>query len=108
ARAAGVDEMLVMVTSAIREATNGELVLGALQELIGGDVQVLSGPDEARLTFLAVRRWYGWVAGRLLVLDIGGGSLEVATGVDEEPDLAMSLPLGAGRLTRDLLQDDPP
>lgn len=108
ARAAGVDEMLVMVTSAIREATNGEVVLGALQELIGADVQVLSGPDEARLTFLAVRRWYGWVAGRLLVLDIGGGSLEVATGVDEEPDLAMSLPLGAGRLTRDLLQDDPP
>lgn len=104
----GVDELLVMVTSAIREASNGEAVLARLRELIGADVQVLSGPDEARLTFLAVRRWFGWVAGRLLVLDIGGGSLEVATGVDEEPDLAVSLPLGAGRLTHDLLPDDPP
>ena len=103
-----VDELLVMVTSAIRDATNGEAVLARLREQIGLDVQVLSGPDEARLTFLAVRRWYGWAAGRLLVLDIGGGSLEIATGVDEEPELAVSLPLGAGRLTHDLLPDDPP
>ena len=42
------------------------------------------------------------------MLDIGGGSLEVATGSDEEPDAANSLPLGAGRLTRDLLPHDPP
>lgn len=103
-----VDELLVMVTSAIRDATNGEAVLAHLREMIGLDVQVLSGPDEARLTFLAVRRWYGWAAGRLLVLDIGGGSLEIATGVDEEPELAVSLPLGAGRLTHDLLPNDPP
>ena len=74
----------------------------------GSTSQVLSGEDEARLTFLAVRRWYGWSSGRLLVLDIGGGSLEVATGSDEEPDAANSLPLGAGRLTRDLLPHDPP
>lgn len=104
----GVEELLVMVTSAIREAGNGEDVLAGLREQIGADVQVLSGPDEARLTFLAVRRWYGWNAGRLLVLDIGGGSLEVATGKDEEPKLAVSLPLGAARLTHDLLPDDPP
>ena len=64
---------------------------------------MLSGEDEARLTFLAARRWFGWSAGRLLVLDIGGGSLELAAGIDEEPDVAASLPLGAGRLTRDLL-----
>lgn len=108
ARKAAVDEMLVMVTSAIRDAANGEAVLAALRELIGLDVQVLSGEDEARLTFLAVRRWYGWAAGRLLVLDIGGGSLEVAEGIDEEPELAVSLPLGAARLTRTWLPDDPP
>ncbi|MFV0253413.1 MAG: Ppx/GppA phosphatase family protein [Beutenbergiaceae bacterium] len=106
-RADGVEELLVMVTSAIREANNGESVLAGLRELIGTDVQVLSGPDEARLTFLAVRRWYGWNSGRLLVLDIGGGSLEVATGKDEVPKLAVSLPLGAARLTHDLLPDDP-
>jgi exopolyphosphatase/guanosine-5'-triphosphate,3'-diphosphate pyrophosphatase len=71
-------------------------------------VEVLSGEDEARLTFLAVRRWFGWSAGRILVLDIGGGSLELATGADEEPDVALSLPLGAGRLTREYFADNPP
>ena len=64
---------------------------------------VLTGEEEARLTFLAVRRWFGWSAGRLLVLDIGGGSLELASGVDEDPEVALSLPLGAGRLTRRFL-----
>jgi len=55
-----------------------------------------------------VRRWFGWSSGRLLVLDIGGGSLELASGLDEEPDVAISLPLGAGRVTRDHLHGDPP
>ena len=72
------------------------------------DLQVLTGVDESRLTFLAVRRWYGWSAGRIINLDIGGGSLELSTGVDEAPDVALSLPLGAGRLTREWLPDDPP
>jgi exopolyphosphatase / guanosine-5'-triphosphate,3'-diphosphate pyrophosphatase len=69
------------------------------------DLQVLTGEEEARLTFLAVRRWFGWSAGRLLILDIGGGSLELACGVDEDPDVALSLPLGAGRMTREFLPD---
>ena len=59
------------------------------------------------MTFLAGRRWLGWSAGRLLVLDIGGGSLELALGDDENPENAFSLPLGAGRLTRDFLVGDP-
>lgn len=107
-RSYDVDEIVVIVTSALREATNGEQVLAGLRARTGTDLQVLSGPDEARLTFLAARRWYGWAAGRLLVLDIGGGSLEVAAGADEEPDLALSAPLGAGRLTRQYLPNDPP
>jgi exopolyphosphatase / guanosine-5'-triphosphate,3'-diphosphate pyrophosphatase len=69
---------------------------------------VLTGEDEARYTFLAVRRWYGWSAGRLLCLDIGGGSLELAVGADEHPDVAVSVPLGAGRTTREWFRDDPP
>ena len=69
---------------------------------------MLTGADEARLTFLAVRRWYGWSSGRLLVLDIGGGSLEIAAGDDEAPDVAVSVPLGAGRLTRGRFSADPP
>jgi exopolyphosphatase/guanosine-5'-triphosphate,3'-diphosphate pyrophosphatase len=56
------------------------------------------------LTFLAVRRWFGWSSGRLAVFDIGGGSLEIAAGADEAPDVARSLPLGAGRLTREHLR----
>lgn len=104
----GAEAVLAFATSALREAPNGEQVLSRVRAETGVDLQVLPGGDEARLTFLAVRRWFGWSAGRLLVLDIGGGSLEIAAGTDELPDVAVSLPLGAGRLTRDLLAGDPP
>ena len=99
----GCEELLALVTSAIRDAANGQEVLDRIRERTGVELQVLSGEDEARLTFLAVRRWFGWSAGRLLVLDIGGGSLELASGIDEDPDVALSLPLGAGRMTRRFL-----
>ena len=99
----GCEEVMALVTSAIREAVNGLEVLARIEKQTGVDLHVLSGEDEARLTFLAVRRWFGWSAGRLLVLDIGGGSLELATGTDEDPDVAFSLPLGAGRMTRRFL-----
>ena len=104
----GVEEVLAFATSAIREAPNGEDVIASVQREAGVPLEVLTGEDEARITFLAVRRWYGWSAGRLLVLDIGGGSLEVAAGTEEDPDAAISVPLGAGRLTRDWLPGDPP
>ena len=104
----GATEIMAFATSAIRGATNGEEVLARVRSETGLDIQVLSGEDEARMTFLAVRRWFGWSSGRILVLDIGGGSLEIASGADEEPDVAESLPLGAGRLTRDFLVSDPP
>jgi len=102
------DDLLGFATSAVREAPNAAKVLDRVRAETGVDLQVLSGPDEARLTFLAVRRWFGWSAGRLLVLDIGGGSLEVACGRDEEPEMAVSVPLGAGRLTRERLPGDRP
>jgi exopolyphosphatase/guanosine-5'-triphosphate,3'-diphosphate pyrophosphatase len=98
------EDLLAFATSAVRDATNAAQVLTRVREETGVRLQVLSGADEARMTFLAVRRWFGWSAGRLLVLDIGGGSLEVAAGIDEDPDIALSLPLGAGRLTRERLR----
>jgi exopolyphosphatase/guanosine-5'-triphosphate,3'-diphosphate pyrophosphatase len=104
----GATEIMAFATSAIREAANGEDVLARVRRETGLDIQVLSGEDEARMTFLAVRRWFGWSSGRILGLDIGGGSLEIASGTDEEPDVAISVPLGAGRLTRDFLDGDPP
>jgi exopolyphosphatase/guanosine-5'-triphosphate,3'-diphosphate pyrophosphatase len=104
----GTEDMMAFATSALREAPNGPRLLERVRRETGVDLEVLTGRDEARLTFLAVRRWFGWSAGRLLVLDIGGGSLEIALGIDEEPELTESLPLGAGRLTRDRLPGDPP
>ncbi len=104
----GCEDVLPFATSAVREATNADEVLARVREETGVDLAVLTGQEEARLTFLAARRWFGWSAGRLLVLDIGGGSLEIGFGIDEEPDTAVSLPLGAGRLTSGWLPGDPP
>jgi exopolyphosphatase / guanosine-5'-triphosphate,3'-diphosphate pyrophosphatase len=104
----GVEDLLPFATSAVREASNAEHVLSRVAEETGVKLEVLTGEDEARLTFLAARRWFGWSVGQLLLLDIGGGSLEVAFGHDEEPDAAASLPLGAGRLTTAWLPGDPP
>jgi exopolyphosphatase/guanosine-5'-triphosphate,3'-diphosphate pyrophosphatase len=104
----GTDDLLAFATSAVRDARNSEQVLARVREETGVRLEVLEGADEARLTFLAVRRWYGWSAGRLLCFDIGGGSLELASGMDELPDVAESLPLGAGRLTREWFTEDPP
>lgn len=103
----GCEDVLPFATSAVREAPNADEVLARVKEETGIELPVLSGEDEARLTFLAVRRWFGWSAGKLLVLDIGGGSLEIAFGIDEDPDAAVSLPLGAGRLTSAWLPGDP-
>jgi exopolyphosphatase/guanosine-5'-triphosphate,3'-diphosphate pyrophosphatase len=102
------EDLLAFATSAVRDATNSAAVLRRVRDETGVDLQVLSGEAEAIMTFLAVRRWFGWSAGRLLVLDIGGGSLEMASGIDEEPDAALSLPLGAGRLTREWLRTGSP
>lgn len=100
-------ELLPFATSALREAINGEEIINSINKDFKIDLQVLSGEEEAKLTFLAARRWFGWSSGRLLVIDIGGGSLEMAVGVDESPEIATSLPLGAARLTKNFLKGDP-
>ena len=101
------EEILAFATSAIRDAKNGKDILDQINKKFEIDLQVLSGDDEAQMTFLAVRRWLGWSSGRLLVLDIGGGSLEIAVGDDERAEATVSLPLGASRLTREYLGSDP-
>ena len=102
------EEFLAFATSAVRSAANSDDVLDHVEKKTGVRLKVLSGKDEARLTFLAARRWYGWSAGRITNLDIGGGSLEISTGTDEVPDVAVSLDLGAGRLTHEWFETDPP
>ncbi len=96
----GCEEIYAFATSAVRDAVNCDGVLEHVHRHTGATIKVLAGEDEARLTFLAVRRWFGWSSGRLGVFDIGGGSLEIAAGAAEAPDAARSLPLGAGRLAR--------
>lgn len=104
----GVQDLIAFATSAIREAANGDELLAWIEAESKVAIQVLPGTEESRLTFLAARRWFGWSSGRLLLLDIGGGSLEIASGQDEDPLVAVSLPLGANRLTRYWLSGDPP
>ncbi|MBU6163870.1 MAG: Ppx/GppA family phosphatase [Actinomycetales bacterium] len=100
-------QLLPFATSALREAGNGSDVINLINDEFDIDLQVLSGEEEAQITFLAARRWFGWSSGRLLMIDIGGGSLELAVGVNESPDSAISLPLGASRLTKEFLEGDP-
>ncbi|MGH3671172.1 MAG: hypothetical protein ACRDSH_11125 [Pseudonocardiaceae bacterium] len=108
AAAMGCEDLMAFATSAVRDASNVAEVLSRVRAETGVELEVLSGEEEAILTFLAVRRWCGWSAGRVLMVDVGGGSLEIASGMDEEPEVAISLPLGAGRLTRSRLAHDPP
>ena len=107
ARVNETDEILAFATSAIRDASNGAEIISDINKMYDIDLQVLNGDDEAAMTFLAVRRWLGWSAGKLLVIDIGGGSLEIASGIDENPEATISFPLGAARLTREFLSSDP-
>ncbi|WAC65897.1 Ppx/GppA phosphatase family protein [Agrococcus sp. SL85] len=108
ARQEALDDFVVIATSAIREAENGEQVVARIEREAEVSLDILSGADEASLTFLAVRRWFGWSAGRILLFDIGGGSLEIAAGDDEVPRIATSVPLGAGRSTVGFFHADPP
>lgn len=108
AEAERVDTLLATATSAVREALNGDDVIARIESALGQPLQVLTGEQEAELTFLAVRRWFGWDAGRILLFDIGGGSFEFAAGADEVPEVAASVPLGAGRMTVQFMPDDPP
>lgn len=102
-----VAELIPIATAAIRDAANRDEVIEEIERRTGVRVGFLSGEEEARLTYFAAHRWYGWSAGPLLLLDIGGGSMEIVGGRDEDPSFVVSLPLGAGRLTRSHLPHHP-
>ncbi|MDF3312781.1 hypothetical protein P3H15_48480 [Rhodococcus sp. T2V] len=108
ARKFEVDQLFTFVTAAIRDAANRDSVLEQIVKECGVRPQFLTGAQEGRLTYIAVHRWYGWSSGRILVIDIGGGSMEIMFGRDAEPEFVLSLPLGAGLLTRTFLHADPP
>ena len=108
ARRHRAEDLLAFCTSALREALNGPDIIREVERLSGVKLQELTGEEESAMTFFAARRWFGWGVRDLMVLDIGGGSFEVAIGRNEFPDLAVSMPLGAARLTKDFLPGDPP
>ncbi|MFI1561985.1 Ppx/GppA family phosphatase [Streptomyces sp. NPDC020490] len=100
---------LAFATAVVRNAPNREEVLRTVRGRTGVALCTLPGEVEAELTFLGARRWMGWRSGPLALLDIGGGSLEVAFGRGRLPDFVASLPLGAARLTHEFFADqDPP
>ncbi|GGX77297.1 hypothetical protein GCM10010358_34550 [Streptomyces minutiscleroticus] len=105
----GVRRPFAFATAIVRDAPNRQEVLREVEVRTGVPLHVLPGEVDAELTFLAARRWMGWRAGPMAMLDIGGGCFEVAFGRTRLPDLALSLPLGAGHLTREYFHDqDPP
>ncbi|MFD5638416.1 MULTISPECIES: Ppx/GppA phosphatase family protein [unclassified Streptomyces] len=93
-------EVYAFATSVIRDAPNRDEVLAQVASATGTRLRVMSGEEEARLAYVAARHWAGERAGSLLVLDIGGGTVEVASGTSRQPRTAHSLPLGARTVTR--------
>lgn len=111
ARAQGAAPILAVGTAALREATNREEFLQRARERCGLEITVISGEEEARLSYLAVRRdalWRDWP--QLIVIDIGGGSTEIIHGETGTDRIAsrVSVGLGAVKLTESVLRSDPP
>ncbi|GAA4547072.1 exopolyphosphatase [Amycolatopsis samaneae] len=103
----GVTDVYPLATSSIRDARNAREVVHRIAAETGVELRFLSGRREAELAYLGARRWYGAGAGPLLVLDIGGGTVELAAGRGERAAFARSLRLGARSMTRDWLPVEP-
>jgi len=101
----GGEEVATLATSAVRDASNGQLVLEEARRL-GLSPQVLSGEEEARLGVLAVAN--AFTLPEALVVDQGGGSAQVSLMRDRRFLSGLALPLGALRLAEGFLRNDPP
>lgn len=107
-RAAGALHVAVAGTSAMRDAAGGESFRTEAKSLLGVEPRVISGDEEAQLTFEGALTGLG-LAGAVTVVDVGGGSTEVVTGhVVTGPDRAVSLDVGSVRLTERHVRTDPP
>jgi exopolyphosphatase/guanosine-5'-triphosphate,3'-diphosphate pyrophosphatase len=108
ARARHVERLGAVATSAVREARNGGVLVRRLRRETGIPVRVISGPEEARLIFHAARHACGLDGGPHLLVDVGGGSVELVLVRDGRALWMRSLPLGAARLAERFLAHDPP
>ncbi len=102
----GVDEIIAVGTSALRDAGNSAEVRQRLQERLGFDIRVISGSEEAAYSFTAVQRGLS-LSGEFLVIDIGGGSTEFIRGNAAGMAEAVSVDVGSVRLTERFLHSDP-
>jgi exopolyphosphatase/guanosine-5'-triphosphate,3'-diphosphate pyrophosphatase len=100
ARQHGIHDFFCLATSSIRDARNSAEVVAHVESETGRTLRFLPGAEEARLSYRAARSWFGAGAGPLSVLDIGGGTLELAAGRGIHADFARSLPLGAREMMR--------
>lgn len=101
----GAQERLAVATSALRDADNGEAVIEALGQAAGTPVRILDGLTEARLAYLGVRAAVAVRREPVLVLDLGGGSLEFAIGIGDQVVWSASTQLGASRLSAQVTRD---
>jgi len=106
ARQFGAERIEAVATSAVRDAENGKFFLARVKRATGLRLRVLDGDDEARLAFRSALAHFDFGAGRTVVMDIGGGSLELALAAEGVVDRLASLPLGAIRLTERYTRDD--
>jgi exopolyphosphatase/guanosine-5'-triphosphate,3'-diphosphate pyrophosphatase len=108
AKARRVERLRAVATSAVREADNGGAFVHRLRRETGLPVHVISGGEEAELIFRAARHALGLEGGPDLLVDVGGGSVELVLVRDGKPLWLRSLPLGVTRLTERFLAGDPP
>jgi exopolyphosphatase/guanosine-5'-triphosphate,3'-diphosphate pyrophosphatase len=107
ANSLGADLVVACATAALREARDARRVIGRIEDRTGIAVRVISGVEEARLIFGAVRASVV-IDPPALALDLGGGSLELMIGGPAGLDWSASVGLGVGRLTAELVRGDPP
>jgi exopolyphosphatase/guanosine-5'-triphosphate,3'-diphosphate pyrophosphatase len=107
AAAGGVERSLAFATSAVRDATNGPEFLDEIEQRFGFATRLFDGEEEARLTFLGATAGHD-LEEPTLVVDLGGGSTELAVGSNSGIDFRVSLDIGCVRLTERFLHADPP
>jgi exopolyphosphatase/guanosine-5'-triphosphate,3'-diphosphate pyrophosphatase len=104
ARQLGADRIDAVATSAVRDATNAGAFVARVRQEAGITLRIIDGMDEARLSYLSALAHFDLGKGRTVVMDIGGGSLELALAADGVLDNLVSLPFGALRLTERYLR----
>ena len=102
-----VQKIFAVGTSALREAKNSEDFLKLAKEKLNFSIEVISGEEEAQLSFLAVAKDLGELKDPILVVDVGGGSTEFILGKGGQISQWVSLPLGSVRFTEQFLRSDP-